>query len=96
MPAKHRIPKRRTCASGELTAWSGLFDCGYDYFNDLEPFGFYRNRDADREARAAAPEAWKRLGKAFLETWQPTRNAVRQVPWALEEFGKPWEKRSAD
>ena len=96
MPAKRRNSKRRTSSNAEVEAWSDLFTCGYDFFGDLEPWGFPRNNDADRAARAAAPEAWQRLGAAFLENWSPhPAPGQRQTPWAVEEFGYPKGYRHA-
>ena len=89
MPIKRRHPKARLNEAAELGAWSELFETGYDFFQDLKPFGFIKN-DADREARAAAPEAWSRLGESFMSTWQ-TQPRVREEPWALQEFGRVWE-----
>jgi hypothetical protein len=83
MPVKARIPKRRVDASAELAAWSMLFETGYDYFHDLADHGFANEKAALKAARAA----WARLCPAFLAAWQPTR--VRELPWALEQFGRP-------
>jgi hypothetical protein len=82
MPVKRRVSKRRLSPEDEMKAWSELFDVGYDFFQDLELLGL-----SEREARAAAPEAWRRLGHLFLDQWKPTD--ARAVPWALEEFGEP-------
>jgi hypothetical protein len=82
MPVKMRKRKRRTDPAAELEAWSMLFECGYDYFNNLG-FGY----GGDAVAREAAPEAWRRLGSAFLAS-RPA-NAPRAVPWALETLGEP-------
>jgi len=89
MPVKRRISKRRLGNADELGAWGELFSSGYDFFGDLDVLGFSAN-DADRAARAAAPEAWARLGEAFMATWEPDP-PVREEPWALQEFGKPRE-----
>ena len=83
MPVKLRQPKRRTTVAAEVEAWSMLFECGYDYFNEL---GFGYGGDAVEPARRAAPEAWRRLGAAFL-TSRPEN--VSEVPWALQKFGEP-------
>ncbi|MCK1507183.1 hypothetical protein [Bradyrhizobium sp. 18] len=98
MPMKRKIRKRRTGDAAEVKAWAGLFYCGYDYFRDLKPYGFTA-KDADRAARVAAPEAWKRLGKTYLETLWVARfkgPGQRQVPWAVEEFGFPEGYNHAD
>jgi hypothetical protein len=81
--------KRRLGPAAEVEAWSEIFQCGYDFFGDLEPLGF-KGGDADRAARAAAPEAWARLGALCLET-----HADRK-PWALEKFGQPRGYRASD
>jgi hypothetical protein len=36
-----------------------------------------------------AREAWSRLGKAFMATWEPT--AARERPYALDAWGEPWK-----
>jgi hypothetical protein len=97
MPVKRRQGKRRLGEAAELEAWGELFTCGYDFFGDLEPFGF-PGGDTDRAARAAAPQAWKRLGIAYLETAWADRykgSGQRQTPWAVEEFGYPKGWRDA-
>ncbi|WP_167458633.1 hypothetical protein [Mesorhizobium kowhaii] len=83
--ATKRTPLRRRQigSAAELAAWSDAFTCEFDFFNDLEPFGLF----TDAEVKAAAPEAWKRLGGAFLASWKPTD--TRETPWALDEFGAP-------
>ncbi|CAN7517042.1 hypothetical protein [Mesorhizobium caraganae] len=83
MPVKRRVAKRRTDSTAEIAAWSDVFTCEFDFFNDLEPFGLF----TDEEVKAAAPEAWQRLGTAFLASWTPTD--TRETPWALDEFGRP-------
>lgn len=85
MPVKRRRPKYRVDSAAELAAWAPLFDSGYDFFGDLAPFGF-PGGDADEAVRAAAPEAWRRLGAAYLtsELYDPSRAC-----WALETFGRP-------
>jgi hypothetical protein len=86
MPVKRRNSKRRVDHRAEIEAWSGLFDCGIDFFDDLEPFGYV----TDNERTEAAPEAWRRLGRQFLDIvaagewpWRKSR------PWALDQFGEP-------
>lgn len=83
MPVKRRAAKRRVHHAAELAAWSGVFECEYDFFGDLEDFGI----SGDKAVREAAPEAWQRLGAEFMAGWKPTQ--VRETPWALEEFGEP-------
>lgn len=98
MPVKRRAHKRRI---DDLPVWSMLFLSGYDYFDDVQdltglvepvriPMG------DDREAaripwHAAALEAWERLGPDYLSTFEGDAE-----PWALVEFGKPWEMNNAD
>jgi hypothetical protein len=78
MPVKHRRSKRRPGEDAE--AWEWMFEVGTDYPNDL---GF----STHEEARAAAPDAWRRFGASFLAN-RPAQFA-RDVPWALREFGEP-------
>ncbi len=80
MPVRRRVSKARP---NELAAWRPMFSWGYDFFNDLGPFGLR----TEAEARAAAQAAWKRLGAEFMRTWTPT--GATEIPWALEEFGEP-------
>ena len=93
MPVKRRITKQRTGDAAELKAWSDLFECGYDFFGDLEPYGF-PGGDACAAAREAARDAWQRMGVAFMETWKPVPNS-REQPWALDQFGPPKGVRNA-
>lgn len=98
MPVKRRAEKRR---SDELPVWSMVFLSGHDFFDDVrELTGLVEpcrvEAIADREAagiawRAAALEAWRRLGPAYLATFQGDTD-----PWGLVEFGKPWETDHAD
>ncbi|MER8644677.1 hypothetical protein [Mesorhizobium sp. M1252] len=83
MPVKRRLAKRRTDSLAEIAAWSTAFECEFDFFHDLELFGLF----SDAEVKAALPEAWKRLGHAFLVTWVP--KDTRETPWALDQFGRP-------
>lgn len=87
MPVKRRVPKRRASVEAEIAAWAETFETGFDFFGDLEPFGFPAGSDSIRSIWKAAPEAWQRLGAVFLASWQPT--AARSTPWAQEQFGEP-------
>ena len=95
MPVKRRLGKRRIDQQAELQAWSGLFKCGYDYFNELDNWGAWPATDtADQSKRAAAKAAWKRLGAAFLAEWRAgglhgRPMAPLDTTWALSEFGEP-------
>ena len=80
MPVRRRVSKARP---DELRAWRAMFSWGFDFFNDLGPFGL----PTEAEARAAAPKAWQRLGAEFMLAWEPT--GATENPWALEEFGEP-------
>jgi hypothetical protein len=87
MPVKVRRPKKRTSIKAEVEAWEMVFEVGTDYFGNLVPFGFEAGSEGDAAIKAAAKKAWKRLGAAYMRTRVPDRN--REVPWALETFGKP-------
>lgn len=81
MPVKRRANKRRIDPAVELEAWGPFFESGLPGFaGDLEELGHH-----DQEAmRAAAPDAWSRLGRLFLD-----RRERADQPWALREFGAP-------
>lgn len=81
MPVKRRFAKRRFNRAAELAAWSGIFECGHDFFGDLDAFGF----ESEKAAQKAAHEAWRRLGADFLASW----TGGTREPWALSQFGKP-------
>jgi hypothetical protein len=90
MPVKRRLSKRRLGDTAEAEAWSELFQCGDDFFGDLEPLGFHSTRDGGRAARSAAAEAWDRLGAFYMQNiWPHQDQSVRKKPWALEKFGYP-------
>jgi hypothetical protein len=83
MPVKKRIPKRRIDPAAELEAFEMIFECGSDFFLDLDALG-YRT---DAEKIAGARSAWERLGLLFL-----ARRTESGTPWAMEQFGKPGSK----
>jgi hypothetical protein len=78
MPAKRRKPKRRP--GDNVDDWFVYFWTGTDYCHDL-PF------TTDEEARAAAPDAWRRLGATFLAN--PGHDPAGTIPWALRTLGEP-------
>ena len=85
MPPKRRPGKRRLDPETELEAWSMVFACGHDYFGDLPRIGVPMDEHGHGPERAAAEEAWHRLGARFLvEKADP----VQGTPWALSEFGE--------
>jgi hypothetical protein len=84
MPVKRRAAKRRLDLAAELQAWSMVFACGRDYFNDLPSIGVLT--DGSRPDRAAAEDAWRRLGARFLAEPQDPHLTPA---WALKEFGEP-------
>jgi hypothetical protein len=101
MPVRQRLNKRRLGVAAEAEAWAELFECGDDFFDDLEPFGFQSTGiggDSGRAARAAAPKFWQRLGAYYLEHIWPRQapHSVHQKPWALTRFGIPRGYRAKD
>ena len=98
MPVKRRADKRRI---DDLPVWSMLFLSGHDYFDDVQELTglvepvripMLADREPARAAwREAAVEAWLRLGPTYLSTFEGDAQ-----PWALVEFGKPWEMNNAD
>ncbi len=88
MPRRHRQAKRRVAPEAEAEAWATLFATGYDFFGALKEWGFERELFAPgTAARAAAPEAWARLGRIFLD--RRMGDGFNGEPWALKQFGEP-------
>ena len=84
MPVERRADKRRLDPAAELAAWSMVFACGRDHFHDLPRIGV--RTDDHGPDRAAAEDAWRRLGARFLaEPQDPHLTPC----WALQEFGEP-------
>ena len=79
------IKRKRVSQAGKLGAWSAWFECGVAFDGDLLDLGLFEASadDFDRAAR----DAWRRLGGAFMATWQPTASV--KVPYALETYGGP-------
>jgi hypothetical protein len=69
---------------GRIAAWADVFEGGYAYFHDFTEATGLATTDI-HGVWAAAPEAWKRLGRAFLAARTPTD----PQPWGLEQFGAP-------
>ena len=86
MPLKRRTEKRRMDPAAELAAWSMVFQSGWDYFGDLPRLGVLMDEHGHRPDRAAAEEAWRRLGARFLAEPQDPHLTPS---WALKEFGEP-------
>ena len=92
MPAKRRRPKRRRGDDvAEARAWARFFGIGYDYLNELAPygvdarcFGGERSPELMKEAR----KAWRRFGTAYCH-WVLARGGDTSKIWALREFEKP-------
>lgn len=94
MPRRRRVPKRRADPQVEANAWASVFETGFDFFDDLEAIGLadptagVSGSDAEKVAfRAAAKDAWRRLGAAFMVSWEA--RGTLEKPWALEQFGNP-------
>ncbi|NLS69609.1 hypothetical protein E3H11_11910 [Bradyrhizobium brasilense] len=84
MPVKRRVPKQRALSvADELMAWSETFDCGFDFFSDLEDVGI---APSEGEGHPLAEEAWHRLGAEWLRhrVLSPGKSC-----WALDAFGPP-------
>lgn len=83
-----RHPRRREFRqanpAAELQAWRMTFECSYDYFSALADIGLDRDTVSDATIR----DAWRRLGRMFLEQREPNPKG-RQTPWAVERFGLP-------
>jgi hypothetical protein len=95
MPIRRRTPKRRRDRAAEAAVWQSVFQTGGDFFDELSDLGgvhpFFvdpkTRPEAERRFMSAARAAWNELGQEFMATWGP--NSVRDVPWALEQFGEP-------
>lgn len=85
MPVKRRAAKRRLDPAAEADAWECYFDCGIDFFRDLQDIGVETDQ-YNRAAEPAAEEAWHRLGGIFLNNRKPDPH---REPWALVKFGEP-------
>jgi hypothetical protein len=88
MPVKKRLGKKRIGETEECALWADLFATGYSAFfaGDLEDLNFPDKYAANR----AAPEAWTRLGRIYMETIWPTLGKPAALrPWAYEVFGPP-------
>lgn len=86
---KRRTSKRRTggiSREAELAAWSGVFNCGTDFFEDLPKIGVETNR-LDEPDDAVFEAAWRRLGLAFLRS--ATAENGRTGQFAISRFGDP-------
>jgi hypothetical protein len=96
MPRKLRAPKQRYDAKAELESFRMVFTCGHDFFSEtglVEPVHAWPPEErpaVEKVWRAGVKDAWHRLGRRFLETWEPEGPPPhRQTPWALEQFGEP-------
>ena len=94
MPVKARRSKRRLSDHAEALAWVTVFETGYDFFDELAPFGVIDPTSGaatgdQAEARQAflnaARSAWDRFGHHLLSN-SPLSNAEL---WAWREFGEP-------
>jgi hypothetical protein len=86
MPVKRRRPKRRLDDAAELAVWFDVFETGFAFFGEFEAVTGIPTTDI-AAVRAAASEAWRRLGNAFLAQWTPTLS--QPVAWAAAELGVP-------
>jgi hypothetical protein len=82
MPVRRRLAKRRVDPAVELQDWENWFEWGREGFaGELWDYGLRTKEDT----LAAMPEAWQRLGAAFMAA----RKRADQVPYALKQFGDP-------
>lgn len=66
-------------------AWRRVFATGVDYLGELRPLGI----TTQAELEAAAPDAWRRFGRAWLAKRRPPIDAYALAPWAARTFGRP-------
>lgn len=91
MPTKRTRRIRTQGSQAELAAWGPVFECGTDYYGDLEAFGFQAGYEGTAAIRAAAEHVWHRLGAAYLRNRHPSHIRHRPRCWAQEQFGMPGE-----
>ena len=73
--------------AAELKAWRMTFRGGFDYLRALPKIGV--PIDAKHQPdRAAAENAWRRLGRAFLD-WAAEQPPHPLPSWAERQFGNP-------
>lgn len=93
----------------EMNRWHWMFQCGehWNQLRDIIPypkdypvtfeFGCYAkdcpSMEYQRRCFAACEDAWKRLGKKWLEKFGPT---LGEPCFALLHFGRPWEKKDKE
>ena len=65
-----------------MTVWHNLFATGFDLHGDLAPLD---PDGAHPETREAARQAWRTMGRDFMDTWTHCT-----APWALLVFGQAW------
>ena len=87
MPVKRRVSKRND--AHVYKAWSAIFDCGDDFFDNLKDIGIPLQRSG-QPFDADALAAWERYGARWLD--QRTRT---EKSWAEDKFGRPWEISNA-
>ncbi len=87
MPVKRRISKRRDPAAYQ--AWSAVFDCGFDFFDELPALGVATD-PYGKPDREQARAAWEQHGERWLAEYQND-----EPQWAEREFGRPWENDHA-
>jgi hypothetical protein len=84
MPVKRRVGKRRFSEVSELEAWNAVFATGCHMLGLLKGIGVQTDEHLAPEI-GAAHSAWRRLGTAFLATYDD----AKKMPWALRMFGDP-------
>jgi len=87
----------------ELAALDCVFTTGHDFFGLAHsrlgwpprfshgPGWIKRNRENKAKLDKLTREAWGRLGRAFMATWEPLPGG-RELPYALEAWGEPWRR----
>jgi hypothetical protein len=84
LPPKIRPRKKRLTFEEELFIWAIIFESSYDYFSEARiAYGL----PDENAVRAAARDAWQRLGHVFLA--RRNEPPTRHRPWALAKFGPP-------
>jgi hypothetical protein len=79
-----RRSKRRMAPLHEAELWRCFFKTGSDLLCELRWAIF----ESDASIRAAEPDAWKRLGRIYLDNGLGD-DLNGDHEWALAEFGEP-------
>jgi hypothetical protein len=90
MKRRHEVDRRK------LEAWSMAFDCGYDYFSELEPFGVVDPAHI-RGFEMVPPVGYPEIDRVVLKAARAFLRAAREA-WAElgVEYMAAWKPEFPD